>query len=161
MSPGRSDSVDIVYLADQVHHAAELARLHDGEWGHLHPQIPVGERARLLREAAGRSAIPSVRIAVDGPRLVGSAALVAQDMDDRPHLTPWLAAVYVRPEDRRRGLASRLLNQIDQDAVALGVERYYLFTEHEEAFYARRGWQLLEHTDYHGTRVAVMAKDLV
>lgn len=150
----------IVFLADQPHHAEALAGLHDAEWGHLVPQISVETRAKRLVEASGQSTIPTVLIAVDGPTLIGSAALVGQDMDDRPHLSPWLAAVYVRPEYRRQGLASRLVSRAEHEAAALGVEMLYLFTEHEERFYGKRGWGLLERADYHGTSVSVMSKQL-
>lgn len=153
-------NIEITYLADQLHHADELARLHDVEWGHLHPRIPVETRADRLRQASGRREIPTVLIAVDGPQLVGSVALVRNDMDDRPHLSPWLAAVYVKPDRRRGGIASRLLARVEDEGAALGVSTIYLFTEHEERFYGRRGWRLMERVDYHGTHVSVMSKPL-
>lgn len=102
-------TIDIIYLADQIHHTEELARLHHAEWGHLSPQIDVATRTSRLFGAAGRSKIPSIFIAVDGPSLVGSAALVNHDMRERPDLSPWLAAVYVKPERRQSGIASALI----------------------------------------------------
>lgn len=66
-------TVSIIYLADQIHHAEELARLHQAEWGHLSPHVDVDTRAARLAEASGRSEIPMVFIAVEGPALVGSA----------------------------------------------------------------------------------------
>lgn len=152
-------TVTLHYLADHLHHAEELARLHDEEWGHLYPRISVEKRRDLL-QAAARSETSVVVIAVDGPTLVGSSALVEQDMSDRPDLTPWLAAVYVHPNYRRQGIASTLVARIEQEAGALGAEKMYLFTEHEERFYAKRGWALMEHRDYYGTPVAVMVKSL-
>ena len=153
-------SLDIIFLADQPHHAKELARLHDAEWGHLPPRIPVEERAQLLTDASGRGEIPTIFIAVDGPMLVGSSALVMQDMSDRPDLSPWLAAVYVRADRRRQGIASKLVARVEQAAAALGVERFYLYTELEEKFYAKRGWNLLERREYRGVPISVMAKEM-
>ena len=154
----RNMSITLHFLTDQPHHVQELARLHEAEWGHLFPKIPLETRVDRLRAAAGRSEIPSLVIAVDGPTLVGSSALIAQDMDDRPELTPWLAAVYVKASYRRQGIATALATRIEEEAAALGVAKIYLYTEHEEAFYAKRGWEPMEHRDYHGTPVAVMFK---
>lgn len=153
-------TIDIIYLADQIHHVEELARLHQAEWGHLSPQIDVNTRAGRLVEAAGRSKIPSIFIAVDGSDLVGSAALVKNDMKDRPELSPWLAAVYVKSASRKGGIASALIARVESEAISLGVKTLYLVTEHQEQFYGRRGWSLMEKADHFGTPVAVMKKKL-
>lgn len=81
-------TINLHYLADQPHHVYELAELHAAEWGHLFPRISVATRPQHLQAAAGRSEIPTLLITLDGPTLVGSAALVEQDMPDRPELTP-------------------------------------------------------------------------
>ena len=44
--------------------------------------------------------------------------------------------------------------------MSLRVETLYLFTEHQEKFYARRGWNLIEHVDHFGTPASVMKKQL-
>jgi len=154
-------TIDIVYLADQIHHVVELAGLHHGEWGHLSPQLDVDKRVSLLKGASRKCGIPTIFIAVDGPDLVGSAALVKNDMKNRRDLSPWLAAVYVKLKQRQNGIASALVARVESEAIALRVERLYLFTEHQEHFYKRRGWKLLEHTNYYGTHVAVMSKQLI
>ncbi|MCC5870638.1 MAG: GNAT family N-acetyltransferase, partial [Gammaproteobacteria bacterium] len=138
----------------------ELARLHQAEWGHLSPQVDVDTRATRLVEAAGRSEIPLIFIAVDGPDLVGSAALVKSDMKERPELSPWLAAVYVKPESRKNGIASALISRVEHAALSLRVNVLYLVTEQQEKFYGRRGWSLMENADHFGTPVAVMTKQL-
>jgi len=153
-------TIDIIFLADQIHHTEELARLHHDEWGHLSPQIDVAMRSSRLVEAAGRSRIPSIFIAVDGSELVGSAALVKSDMKERPVLSPWLAAVYVKPARRKSGIASALISRVESEANSLRVKTLYLFTEHQEKFYGRRGWSLMENADHFGTPVAVMKKKL-
>ncbi len=90
--------------------------------------------------------------------LVGSAMLVTHDMKTRKDLSPWLAGVYVKPAYRRRGIASRLVTRIENEAALLAIPRLYLYTPSEAAFYARRGWQTLEETEYRGVAVTVMHK---
>ena len=154
-------TVDIINLADQIHHVEELAGLHQTEWGHLSPHVDVATRMNRLIQASGRSAIPIVFVAVRGPVLIGSAALVSNDMKDRPELSPWLAAVYVKPEWRRSGIASMLISHAEEVAMSLCVATLYLFTEHQEQFYVRRGWNLIEHTEYSGVSVSVMKRHLI
>lgn len=153
-------TMEIVYRADRLEHIGALATLHHAEWGHLSPHIDLNARMALLREAAGRGEVPTVVLAVRGSQLAGSAALVASDLKERAALWPWLAAVYVRAEHRNQGVATALVSRIEQEAAALRINSLYLFTEHEEAFYARRGWVVLERMDYRGTAVSVMSKEL-
>lgn len=153
-------TIDIVYLADHIQHVAELSRLHQAEWGHLSPQIDLETRVTRLTEAAGKSGVPTIFIAVEGPGLIGSAALVKSDMRERPELSPWLAAVYVKPERRRNGIASALIARVETEATSLGVEKLYLVTEHQEQFYEHRGWDWMEHADHDGIPVAIMKKRL-
>ncbi|QOC22585.1 GNAT family N-acetyltransferase [Wenzhouxiangella sp. AB-CW3] len=153
-------TVNIINLADQIHHVEELSRLHHSEWGHLSPHVDLATRTTRLTEASGRSEIPTVFVAVDGSFLIGSVALVDNDMKNRPELSPWLAAVYVKPECRRSGIASMLISYAEEVAISLCVETLYLFTESQEEFYTRKGWKLIERADYFGFPVSVMKKRL-
>jgi GNAT superfamily N-acetyltransferase len=65
-------------------------------------------------------------VALAGHRCLGSASLVACDMDIRPALTPWLSGVCVAPEHRRRGVGAPLVERVMQEARALGKPRLYL-----------------------------------
>ncbi len=58
--------------------------------------------------------------------LLGSAMLVAQDMDTRTDLTPWLASVFVAPEHRRQGIATKLIAQVVDAAKALRFPAFRL-----------------------------------
>lgn len=79
--------MEIVPLADQTEFIAELAELHHAEWKHLNPSLTLEGRAAAIADAAGREGIPSIFIATSGSQLVGSAALVQNEMwkQIRPH----------------------------------------------------------------------------
>lgn len=83
-------------------------------------------------------------IALDGDQLLGGAALAKADLAHRPELGPWLACVFVSPEARGQGLAERLIAGICEEAKANGVARIYLHTQDQSAYYAKRGWEVLE-----------------
>ena len=154
----------ITYLAEHPQHIPTLAAWHHAQWGHLNPAKSLEVRMeRLQSELATHLAqrvIPTTFVAVEGPRVLGSASLVAHDMDLRPKLTPWLASVFVDPTCRGQGIGSQLVERVAAEAASLGVPRLYLFTPDRMALYARLGWQTLEQVEYRGELETVMVREL-
>jgi GNAT superfamily N-acetyltransferase len=148
------------YLADHAEFIPTLSRWHHQEWAYLRPDESLESRTKRLQSSCGHSEIPTVIIAFADDVLLGSAILIAHDMDTRPNLSPWLAGVFVRPEHRRRGIGSALVQRAIGEATRLRVQRLYLYTPSAQSFYARRGWSLLERTKYLGADVTVMFLDL-
>ena len=93
----------VEYLADRREFIPTVARWHHTEWGHLRPGETVEDRAVRVERDCGHREIPTTFVALAGHQCLGSASLVACDMDIRPALTPWLSGVFVAPEHRRRG----------------------------------------------------------
>jgi predicted N-acetyltransferase YhbS len=152
--------MQIDYLSNHKHLIPELAQLHFSEWGHYRPGDTVEARAERLRASCGKDSLPTVIVALLGSELCGSAMLVANDMDTRPDLSPWLAGVYVKTQHRHSGIGSALIMRIAGEATALGVSRLYLCTDGSESLYARLGWSAVERSPYKGITVTVMARDL-
>lgn len=154
----------IHYLAEYPQHIPTLAAWHDAQWGHLNPAKTLEARIEglqaALTQSLGKSGIPTTFIAVDGPRVLGSASLVAHDMDLRMNLSPWLASVFVDPACRGQQIGSLLVERVAAEAAALGVARLYLFTPDRQTFYARIGWQTLEQVEYRGELETVMVREL-
>ena len=92
---------------------------------------------------------------------VGTASLVIHDVKDRLELSPWLAAVYVPPEHRGKGIGAKLVKSIELLSAQLDVEKLYLFTPDREAFYASMNWTVLERTRYREKDVVIMAKEIL
>ena len=150
----------IDYLHDHPLLVSELARLHFAQWGHLRPDESIEDRTQRLEASCGRGGVPTVVVALEDGAILGSAMLVAQDMDTRPDLTPWLAGVYVVAGKRRSGVGSALVRRVEAEAAALGVERLYLWTPDMMPFYAQLGWTLDETCEYLGMKVAIMSRRL-
>ncbi|WP_421698820.1 GNAT family N-acetyltransferase [Ancylobacter sp.] len=101
-------------------------------------------RARL-DESFGPDPVPSTFVAHEGDRFLGCAALIACDVEERPLLTPWVAALWVEPEVRRQGIAVALMARATEAAFAAGHPRAYLAAETALApYYAARGWAPVE-----------------
>jgi len=152
--------VEIFPLADKKEFIAELAELHHAEWKHLNHSLTLEGRAEATAEAAGREGIPSIFIAVSGNQLAGSAALVQNDMDTKPELTPWLAAVYVKEAFRHQGVATDLIARCEAEAARSNAKTWYLYTEFASRLYEKLGWLHLERCDYKGVTVDVMYKKI-
>ena len=116
----------VEYLADRREFIPTVARWHYTEWGHLRPGETVEDRAVRVERDCGHCEIPTTFVALAGDQCLGSASLVACDMDIRPTLTPWLSGVFVAPEHRRRGIGAALVERVVQEARALGKPRLYL-----------------------------------
>ncbi|MGH8198522.1 MAG: GNAT family N-acetyltransferase [Steroidobacteraceae bacterium] len=100
-------------------------------------------------------------VALEGEDLLGSALLVAQDLESRPHLTPWLAGIFVKPQHRGKRIGTRLIQRIEAEARSLGTDVLYLYTSTTQSLYERLGWSVMERCDDQGTEVVVMSKTLV
>ncbi|BBP71800.1 N-acetyltransferase [Pseudomonas sp. Seg1] len=146
----------IDYLCDHPELIEELAELNFKEWGEFRTGDTLEARTERMRAACGKGAIPSVVVAIEDGRLLGGALLIDSDMKTRPDLTPWLAGVYVKAEERGRGIASQLVNRIVEEAAGLGVRELYLYTDAAQSLYARLGWEVVEDLVYEDLPVTIM-----
>ena len=107
--------VTVEYLADRHEFIPIVARWHHTEWGHLRPGETVEDRVVRVERDCGHREVPTTFVALAGDQCLGSASLVACDMDIRPTLTPWLSGVFVAPEHRRRGIGAALVERVVQE----------------------------------------------
>ncbi len=148
-------SLRIECVADRPELAEVVAGWHFAEWGHSTPTLSLVDRVQgVLAAAAG------TYVAVEGDERIGTAGLVAHDMDTHPDLGPWLAGVYVRPDRRRRGIAAALTRHVAERAVAEGATTLYLYTASAQSYWERVGWYRVGEEPYLGQPVTVMALDL-
>lgn len=150
----------IEYLADHEQLVPALAQLHYAEWSHMRPGETLEARTARLRSYLGRRQIPTVVVALDDGKLLGSVSLVATDLDTHPHLSPWLASIYVIENQRRSGIGSALVSRIIEEARGTGMPKLYLFTASAEPFFSRLGWSRIENAVQHETPVTVMSYDI-
>jgi GNAT superfamily N-acetyltransferase len=75
---------------------------------------------------------------VDG-RPAGSCLFVREEIDPQHDLTPWLAALFVAPAFRKRGIASALVRAIEQHARSVGCDELFLYTITAERLYSELG----------------------
>jgi N-acetylglutamate synthase-like GNAT family acetyltransferase len=106
---------------------------------------PPGYISGRLRENMEATPIPFALVAHDGDEFLGTASVIASDLAERPQFSPWVAAVWVEPQARRRGVGGALVNRAVQDCFALGFARAYLCARpHRSDFYQGLGWIPIE-----------------
>jgi GNAT superfamily N-acetyltransferase len=122
-------SFRITDLKTEPHHIPVLADWHHHEWSSLNPGKTVDQRISAMSSYLADDLVPSTFIAKgNGNDLMGSAAIIENDMDTRPELTPWLASVFVAKEFRNRGIGSQLVKHVMDEVRKAGIMELYLFT---------------------------------
>ncbi len=114
------------------------------------------EVAALVGASLASELVPTSFVAHDADRFLGTASLIAADLRARPHYTPWLAAVWVEPGARRRGVGRALVARVCAEAFAGGLDRVFLYcTRDKTGFYAGLGWRIVEE-DVGPSRVVIL-----
>jgi predicted N-acetyltransferase YhbS len=150
-------TIEIHHLLDHAHFIPTVAAWQQAEFGYLSPGSTVEQRAERLRSARDKARLPIALVAMSDGGLVGSAAISATTLTHK-HLTPWLSSVFVPPEQRGKGIASKLALAAVAETDRLGFDQIYLFTPKNESLYARLGWETFEHAAINGTPVCLMAR---
>jgi GNAT superfamily N-acetyltransferase len=98
-----------------------------------------------LQENLNAEPLPIALVAHDGAEFLGTASVIVSDLEERPRLTPWVAAVWVEPHARSRGVGGALVERAARDCFALGIARAYLCARPVlTGFYERLGWVAIE-----------------
>ena len=150
----------IDYLADHLYFAPVLARWHYDEWRDLLPQWSYDEAMTDLQSHTGRACIPTTFVALIDEKVVGSASLILDDFEAVRHLSPWMASVFVIPEQRGKGIGRTLVERVVAEARHLQVPKLYLFTAGQKGYYDKLGWAFYQDADCCGHAVTIMCRRL-
>ena len=96
-------------------------------------------------------------VAIKDKKVIGCAALVRCDLKTYQFYFPWLAGVYVTPEERNSGVATNLIWKIVEAAKDLGYKDLYLYSK-LVSFYENKGWECVSQIP--NTTEFVMHKEL-
>jgi GNAT superfamily N-acetyltransferase len=149
----------IVTLAERPDLVATVASWQWREWGR-----PRGRRLEsVTHEVEGLvTAIDEAGfVLLNDETPLGTACLTALDLDTRPDLSPWLASVFVEPDHRGRGHATRLIRAVERAAGTLGHAELWLFTATSVPLYRQLGWQVVGAEQHHGAAVMLMRKAII
>ena len=149
----------IINLKQQPQHIDTIAQWHHKEWSHFNPQENIAQRIQRMQAYLNDNFVPTTFLAIDG-ELLGSAAIVDNDMETRPELSPWLASVYVTAQNRNNGIGAKLVNHVIEQAKFKDINKLYLMTPDKKNFYQALGWKQIDEERYHGFNVTIMEVSL-
>ena len=140
------NTLKVELLTDHPEVLPSIREWFEREWAPYYGPEGPGDAAKDLQESCNREKLPIALVAILGGEVIGTAALKTESVSTHKHLTPWLAALLVSPEFRRRGVAERLIATIENKAQELGFHAIYVGTGEgsgtPESSLRKRGWDL-------------------
>ena len=120
-------------IADRLWHAWWQ---YDGE--------PLSAVVAALDDVVAAPAFPFTLVALVDGAFAGTVTAIASDLDERPELGPWIAALWVEPAHRGAGIARTLVEQATATMFAQGHAQIYLNAKPTmRSYYLGTGWTLM------------------
>ncbi|WP_343312689.1 GNAT family N-acetyltransferase [Brucella sp. BE17] len=148
----------IIDLATRPDLIPICANWNHGEWGAssgMDRDTVLLAFEKLIQSADRQAA----RIALWNGEAAGLALLIDNDLETHPHLTPWIASVFVSPAHRGKGIAKKLVGEIEAAAAALGYKEAYLYTEKPD-LYRQVGWHDFEELNDENAGMLILRKQI-
>jgi len=156
------DRLEIKFLADHPELLPCLKEWFEHEWVPYYGSGGPGDAKKDLHESCNREKIPIAVVAFLGDKVVGTATLKAESVSTHKHLTPWLAALLVKKEFRRQGVAEHLIAAIEKKTQDLGFDSIYVGTGQgsgtPESSLLKLGWEFVEKGPYFVSDVSIFRK---
>lgn len=143
------------YLVDVPQVIPTVAKWYYHQWPALFKDE--ADSIHELQQVCYRNQLPLCLVEMKNNEVLGTAALLIQDMETYPQHSPWLACVYVSELYRGQGIGKKIVLAATDKARQLGVKKLYLWTDHQKKFYEKLGWQTLTTTLYKTYTVTIMS----
>ena len=131
-------SMDIAFLAKHLHTIPILSDWYRAEWEPYYGRHGPGDARRDLESRCNDDKLPLGLIALTDGEVVGTVAL---DLDPSTNLTPSAVGLVVRHDQRKKGVATALLQSAEEVARQLAFDRLYMSTTILGNHLTRLGWQ--------------------
>ena len=136
--------IQISDLRDVPEHCDALAdRVWNAWW--RSKGTPLRDIREWVNENLPSKGIPFAVVAHTEGQFVGTASVIKYDLQERPDLSPWVAAVWVDREHRHTGVGTAVVEAAMKGAVAVTKGPVYLCAKRSLApFYESMGWRRIE-----------------
>ncbi len=140
------NNIQIDFLANHKQFVDIVAKFWCLEWGSDKSEQGIKKTKDRILDRLNTDKIPLIFIAFSADKCIGTVAIVEDDLEKRPDLTPWIASVYIDKEYRGHGIAKLLVETAVKKAKGLGLKIIYLHTETAHGLYEKMGWIRLSET---------------
>lgn len=152
--------MNIELLLDHQYLIPEIAELKFQEFGYFDAEMTLQDFRKGLETHLNDKKFPITFVLVENKQFIGTFSLRNCDMDTHQHLSPWIGSVLVHPNRRKQGIGAFLVKRAELIAKESGYDCLYLCTPNKAAWYAKLGWQTLEHSFFNKVPVTIMEKSL-
>ncbi len=132
--------MEIIPLKEAPEFLETIAEWHRNEWW--------DEWALFMQSCDYSGWIPALYIGCIDGKPIGTSLLMEEDMTTRKDLTPWLAGVYVIPEERRKWYGTILAHHAMMQAKELGIPKLWLYTHTARHIYETLWWEYVSSEEY-------------
>ncbi|SFF48056.1 Acetyltransferase (GNAT) domain-containing protein [Paenibacillus algorifonticola] len=132
--------IEVFELRDKMAFFDEAVQMYWDQWG-SESNFKFYQDC-MLHSCTSVCDLPRFYIAVQNDSIVGTYALLRNDLISRQDLFPWLACLYVVPELRGNKVGARLLKHALEETKSLGLTKLYLSTD-LEGYYEKYDWTYL------------------
>ncbi len=98
------DNIKIELLADNPEAIPILKELFESEWEPYYGEAGPGDAEKDIKGSNNRTELPIGLVAKFEGKICGTAALKKESVTTFPDFYPWLAALIVGPEYRKKGI---------------------------------------------------------
>jgi GNAT superfamily N-acetyltransferase len=98
----------------------------------------------MLNSLSEQKPLPKFYIELENNEIIGTYALLVNDLISRQDIMPWFACLFVKKNFRGKGIAANLLNHGLRQAALKGFDTLYLSTDLED-FYEKKGWTFFDY----------------
>ncbi|NVM26775.1 MAG: GNAT family N-acetyltransferase [Desulfobacterales bacterium] len=152
--------IRIELLADNSHLIGAIEKWFEDEWPGYYGPRGLGNARKELETCCNRIKLPIALVAVNDNGVYGTVALKSESAS-HTHLSPWLAALYVTPEMRRKGLGLRLVKAVEKLAIEMGSKTIYARSDTAADFFERMGWTGIDKTVFQGQELTIFKNDIM
>ena len=150
--------MQIELLANNLSAIATIAEWYRVEWEPYYGQDGPGDALIDLEARCNDAALPIGLVATEAGGVLGTIAL---DIDQSTNLSPSVVGLFVKHDQRHRGVATALLDAVEARARHLGFERLYMSTIALRKLLVRRDWQPIGEVQFiNDEQGAIFTKDL-
>jgi predicted N-acetyltransferase YhbS len=129
--------IEIFHLKDKAELLDNAVQLFWKQWG-TESNFKFYEDC-MIHSIKTDSDLPRFYIAIQQGEIIGTYALLRNDLISRQDLFPWLACLYVQPNHRGQHIGKKLLQHAREETNKLGYNNLYLCTD-LEGYYEKFGW---------------------
>jgi len=157
-----SRKITIKFLSEVPELSNIIAKWYYDEWGTDNASMTLEAMHDIVqKKTANNDQLPLSLVIFVDDHIAGVAELKYRENKNFPEYTHWLGGIFVAPQYRGLGLASKLINKAKAVAEKLNVKQLYLQTEPKNIrLYEGHNFKQLHTADHMGIQTTIMVTNL-